>query len=131
MKNTRATAKLLLIFHLFVCCVWLYLFNSVGRPPIWTLHVFVLSILGIQFTWGFTVGLIVGPARKRRPLLWFSLLTISMPLWFSSILFRGLIEGLGLPLALLYLGVFVAILACETYGGVLMGAKTHSENAEE
>jgi hypothetical protein len=32
---------------------------------------------------------------------------------------------MGLPLVLVYLALFVAILACKTFGGVLLGAKMH------
>jgi hypothetical protein len=120
--------KLLLWFHLFICIVWLCLFHlgRVGEmPPAWMWHVLIWSVLGIQFTWGFTVGYIVGPGRKRRPLLWGSLLTIFMPLYFVAFLVRGLIAFLGLPLALVYLFFLVALLACETYGGVLLGARAY------
>src|SRR5262249_46513801 len=116
--------------HLFVCCVWLYLFRTTSEPPEWTLHVFIWSILGIQFTWGFTVGLLVGPSRKRRQKLWWSLLTVFMPLWVIGQLLRGLLEILGPLLTAVYLAIFVIILASETYGGVLLGAKLHS-NSEE
>ena len=81
MKKVRALSKSLLWLHLFVCVVWLCLFRL--RPlPFWTVHVFIWSILAIQFTWGFTVGLCVGPGRSSRKNLWWSLLTVFMPLYF-------------------------------------------------
>src|SRR5262245_35789893 len=110
MKNPRRWGKPLLWLHLFVCCVWLYLFRTTARPPDWTLHVLVWSILGIQFTWGFTVGLIVGPSRKRRQSLWWSLLTVFMPLWFVGQMLRGLLEILGPILTLIYFAIFVMII---------------------
>ena len=130
MKKARPWIKLLLWMHLFVCLVWLCLFQMERNPPGWMLHVFVWSILAIQFTWGFTVGLMVGPSRRRRWMLWSSLLTLFMPLYFVSFLFRILVYAVGLPLALLYLAIFVMILASETFCGVLLGAKLHGGNGD-
>ena len=122
--------KKLLWLHLFVCCVWLYLFTAHGEPQDWMGHVIVFSILGIQFTWGFTVGLIVGPSRKRRSLLWASLFLIFMPLWVIGHLLRLFLIFLGPLMALFYLALFTIILASETYCGVLLGAKIHSESED-
>ncbi|HLV82101.1 MAG TPA: hypothetical protein VKT32_17560, partial [Chthonomonadaceae bacterium] len=116
--------------HLFICCVWLYLFNAQSEPPGWMFHVFIWSILAIQFSWGFTIGLIVGPSRKRRPLLWASLFLIFMPLWFVGHLVRLVAILLGPLWALFYLTIFTIILASETYCGVLLGAKIHSESED-
>jgi hypothetical protein len=129
MQKLRYWSKTLLWVHLIVCVVWLYLFHATEEPPGWMLHIFIWSILGIQFSWGFTVGLIVGPGRRRRPLLWWSLLTIFMPLFFIGHLLKAIFLFMGPILALAYLALFTAILACETYGGVLLGAKIHSELA--
>ncbi|HLJ55517.1 MAG TPA: hypothetical protein VKT77_10810 [Chthonomonadaceae bacterium] len=123
-RRIRRRARLLLWMHLFVCAVWLFLFRSRQEPPGWMIHVFLWSILAVQFTWGYTVGLLVGPSRKRRPLLWWSLLTIFMPLYLIAplctfIAFHNAIVALG------YFLVFVMILACETYCGVMQGAKAH------
>ena len=72
-----------------------------------------------------------GPSRKRRPLLWWSLLTIFMPLWIYGSLLFYLFCVSGPLVALLYLAAIVAILASETYCGVLLGAKMYSESFEE
>src|SRR5262245_28414475 len=130
MNSQRRFAKLLLWTHLLVCLVWLYLFNPASEPSGWMVHVAVWSILAIQFTWGFTVGLIVGPNRRRRSYLWWSLLTVFLPLYFISPLFVALTFAFGLPLALVYLAIFVMILACETWGGVMLGAKMHNSSSE-
>lgn len=124
--TARFWAKPLLWFHLFVCIVWLLMFHMQSDLPVWMGHIILLSILLIQFTWGFTVGLIVGPSRKRRGLLWWSLLLLCIPLSVYRILIYFLLMSLSLPLALLYIGAIVAMLACETYGGVLLGVKVHS-----
>ena len=130
MKNPRFWQKPLLLLHLFVCLVWLYALRATEAHD-WVVHVLILSILAIQFTWGFTVGLIVGPGRKRRPMLWWSLLTVFMPLWIYGGMVHVLFWAYGPLVALLYLAAIVAIVASETYCGVLLGAKVHSEAAEE
>ena len=128
-RNLRLRARLLLWMHIFVCAVWLFLFRATQQPPIWMLHVFLWSILGVQFTWGYTVGLIVGPGRKRRPLLWWSLLTLFMPMFLVGPL-CGRLAYHSLLIACGYFAVCTMILACETYCGVLLGAKTHAQGLE-
>lgn len=131
MKNKpRRWARTLLWMHLFVCVVWLYLFRAHREPPEWMGHVVIWSILGIQFTWGFTIGLLVGPARKRRGLLWWSLLTLFMPLYLVGPL-CFFIALHNMALACIYFSIFVMILTCETYCGVMLGAKAHSKEKGE
>ena len=129
MKKVRSLSKSLLWLHLFVCVVWLCLIRQ-QEMPFWTIHVFIWSILAIQFTWGFTVGLHVGPSRASRPNLWWSLLTVFMPLYFVGhlLFFITLLQG---PLiALIYLFCFTALLGSETFCGVLLGAKYHAALAK-
>ena len=129
MKKVRSLSKSLLWLHLFVCVVWLCLFRM-QELPFWTVHVFIWSILAIQFTWGFTVGLHVGPSRASRPNLWWSLLTVFMPLYLIGPLlcFITLVQG---PLiAMVYLFCFTALLGSETFCGVLLGAKYHAALAK-
>src|SRR5207248_557695 len=102
-----------------------------NEAPEWMLHVIVLSLIGIQFTWGVTVGLMIGPSRRRRALLWFSLLPIFLPCYVVGWILRALVQGEGLLVTLLYLFIFSAILACETFGGVMIGAKLHSESEKD
>lgn len=128
-NGLRTLGRLLLWGHLFVCCVWLYALRTRTEPPDWVSHVIVWSVLGIQFTWGYTVGLLVGPGRARRSQLWWSLLTVFLPLYPLGILLRILVFVCGLPLALVYGALFVVLLACETFGGVLLGVRAHSRSA--
>lgn len=124
MKNARRWGRTLLWVHLFVCVVWLYLLKSDDpQPPNWMVHVLLWSILGIQFTWGFTVGLLVGPSRKKRQMLLWSLLPIFMPLCLVLPVCIGIAIHLNPLIALVYLAFFMMILACETYCGLLLGAK--------
>ena len=125
--GARFWARVLLWLHLFVFIIWFCVFrmaDSAQPIPVWMIQVFILSILVVQFTWGFTVGLIVGPSRKRRDLLWWSLLPIFMPIYFVRVLF--FIDWFILTL----FTILILILACETYSGVLLGAKAHSGETE-
>jgi len=123
MRRRHPLARTLLCIHLFVCVVWLYLFQASASPPAWMIHVFLWSVLAIQFTWGLTVGLLVGPSRRTRGRLWWSLLTLPMPLWFLANVFKALWVAVGPLAASVYLTLFVAILACETFGGVVLGCR--------
>ncbi|MCW3095587.1 MAG: hypothetical protein JWL77_1205 [Chthonomonadaceae bacterium] len=125
MKKVRALSKSLLWLHLFVCVVWLCLFR-LQELPFWTIHVFIWSILAIQFTWGFTVGLCVGPARAARKNLWWSLLTVFMPLFLLGPILHLVAFFQGPLIAMIYLLCFTAILGSETFCGVLLGAKYHA-----
>jgi hypothetical protein len=135
MNNTKVWGKLLLWIHLFIVSTWLVFFRLIESDPtyipVWIIHIFILSILGIQFSWGFTVGLNVGPSRKKRDNLWWSLLTVFLPVWFFNFLIKGLWQSNEWILALIYGTVFVVLLGCETYCGVLLGVKTHAETKEE
>ena len=127
MKRLKLLSKLLLSFHLFVCLVWLYVLRTQHEHASWASHVILLSILAIQFTWSFTVGLTVGPEKSKRSNLWWSLLTLFMPLCFFGPLSMAIFFYVHPILGLLYLSTFVMILSCETYCGVLLGAKIHNE----
>ena len=127
-KKPRRLIKPLLYFHLFVCLVWLSLFHTNEIHP-WMSHVVILSILAIQFTWSLTVGLIVGPDKARRSLLWWSLLTVFMPLSVIHWIVLAVAFSQGILIGLIYLLAFVLILGCETFCGVLMGVKLHSQDS--
>lgn len=131
MKNAKKWTKPLLWMHLIACLAWWIFFRRLyyggGDMPEWVVHVVVWSILGVQFTWGFTIGLLVGPARKNRGKLWWSLLTIFLPLWFMGALAHIIFWSEGLLLATVYLAFFVIILASETYCGVLAGVRAHAQ----
>ena len=134
MDGARFWGKVLLWVHLFVLCVWLYGFHNLrdgNEVPQWVGHLVIGSIVGIQFTWGYNVGLLVGPSRRKRHKLWWSLITLSLPMYVIGFLLRVLYEGMGLWHTVYYLVLFAAVLACETYGGVLLGAKAHAGDWKE
>ena len=123
-KDPRIWGKPLLILHLFFCCVWLYLFEARQDPPDWTKLIGFWSIFGVQFTWGFTVGLIVGPGRANRLNLWWSLLLSFLPLYFTYWMFMAT-AGSNLFWATVFALTAVVIIGSETFCGVLLGAKAH------
>jgi hypothetical protein len=130
MNGARALGKLLLWFHLFVCGVWWWAIHHDFRVwPFWVGHLIIGSILCVQFTWGYNVGLLVGPSRRKRGKLWWSLLTIFMPLTIGGGILRSIWEQHGTPLTAFYLLLFTILLASETYSGVLLGAKAHADNS--
>jgi hypothetical protein len=49
-----------------------------------------------------------------------------MPLYFIGTVLKAVYLYLGAAWALGYLAVFSAVLACETYGGVMLGASLHA-----
>ena len=125
MNSAQRRGRLLLWVHLFVCMVWFYVYRAEGDKPGWMMHVFFWSVLGVQFTWGYTVGLLVGPGRRNRGKLWWSLLLVFMPLYPLSFLFRVFLHFFSLPIAMTYILLVVATLACQTFGGVLLGVRAH------
>jgi hypothetical protein len=135
MESARFWGKVLMWVHLFVLCVWLYAFRAFrdgsGEMPQWVFHLFIGSIVGIQFTWGYTVGLMVGPSRRKRHKLWWSLITLVIPMYIVGGLLRFFFEFMGVWQTGYYLLLFAAVLACETYGGVLLGAKAHAGDWKE
>jgi len=124
-RNPRFWGKPLLVLHLFFCCLWLFIFGTNNQPPDWTIHLFIWSIVGIQLTWGFTVGLIVGPGRATRFNLWWSALLSFFPLYFLSLYAMVISYELGIFWGILYFLTFVGIIICETFCGLLLGAKAH------
>jgi|GEM_PF-2564488 len=134
MESARFWGKLLMWVHLFWLCAWLYGFRAFRNGddvPEWVGHLFIGGIVGIQFTWGYTIGLLVGPSRRKRHKLWWSLITLVVPMYVVGFILRILFEMLGVWQTAFYLVLFAAVLACETYGGVLLGAKAHAGDWKE
>ncbi len=128
MQKAKRWGRIGLWMHLGICLIWLNLLRTRSEPHEWMMHIFWWSVLGVQFTWGYTVGLLVGPARKDRPLLWWSLLMVFMPLYVYGAFGAVLLLTYGPLIALIYVLLFAVIVASETYCGVLLGAKMHHED---
>lgn len=126
-KNTRRWCKLLLWLHLFLCLIWLYMLLVQPVNPGWIRQLFYVSISNVQLTWGFTVGLIVGPSRKRRTLLWASLLLVFMPLWVMCHAFKAIWHTHPM-LALIYLVFSIVVETLFTWIGVFKGVQAHSKS---
>lgn len=131
MKTARVLGKLLLWVHLFVCGVWWWAIHTDFHVwPAWVGHLILGSIIGVQFTWSFAVGLLVGPSRRKRGKLWWSLLLIFMPLTIIGRILRNIWDNQGMGPAAFYLTLFTIMLASETYSGVVLGAKAHAEERD-
>jgi hypothetical protein len=128
-RQSPLLGRLLLWGHLFVCLVWFSLLRGNDRPPVWMIHVYLLSILSIQFTWGLTVGVLTGPSRRRRSKLWWCLLTLPLPMYFVQAFFFALLFSQGLFISLLYLAACLTILACETLVGLVLGVRMHGDSS--
>jgi len=126
-NNPRLWAIPLVVAHLLLVALWVELFRTGGNVPEWMIYLFWWSVFGIQFTWGFTVGLMVGPARAVRAHLWWSALTAVLPGYLLTIyaLFALTYLQMNPIWVLLMYGTMLWILACETFCGVLAGASAY------
>ena len=127
-RKSHRWIRPLLCFHLFVLVAILALFRTSGRAE-WTIHAWVLAVLAVQFTWSFTVGLIVGPSRARRRQLRWSAASLFIPLWPMKLAVWMLLWSAGPLVAALYAAAFAIVLGSETIAGLLLGVKMHSEDA--
>ena len=125
MSQSRRIAVPLLWVHLGFCLIWLAVMAQINLPQ-WSGHVWLLSILAVQFTWSYTAGILIGPRRKRRPLLWSCLLLAPMPLWFTWMLTRVFSMVFGPAVAAMYLAVMLLVLGAETWSGLMLGLKHHA-----
>ncbi len=124
MSKATLYTKLLLGLHLVLCCIWLIIFRygfSKGAILPWMVHGILWSVLGVQFTWGFTVGMMIGPSRTRRPLLWSSLLLIFYPIYFLRGIVQAAIFIQGWPVGVVYALLIALALAAQTWSGVQRG----------
>ena len=128
MNNPRLWAVPLVILHAFFVGVWGYIFFfSEGYLPTWMAYLAIWTVIGIQFTWGFTIGLMVGPARATRAQLWLSAITAVLPLYFVGIycLLLLVYGEMHIAFVLLMFFTMAVIFACETFCGVLLGATAY------
>ena len=127
-NRQTVVAKVLMVFHVLFLFTILLVFNRARRgiESDGTLIALIgITTMVVQFTWGLAVGLYVGPGARRRPLLWGSLLTIFLPMvivrWATIIAWFVVNPIVAVAVLLL----FIVILACETWAGVLQGLKLH------
>lgn len=107
-------------WHLQVALIF-FLWDEGRRMPVWTGSVLAFSLPTVQFTWSLTMGLLIGPSRKRRSWFWTTLLLSFIPLSFVRILCFLAYHFVGLYAALCCLTFCLAILFIETFMGIYFG----------
>jgi hypothetical protein len=120
----------LLLYHLVLTSVFL-LFGSVLPTTHWSGCLLAFGVPTVQFTWGFTVGLIVGSNRNRRAWYWTSLLLCFIPLWMVRIFCFLAYHFVGLSAAIVCGTVCLAVIVLETYAGILNGIIKHNRCVSE
>ncbi len=126
MNNPRIWGIPLLVWHFLVLCLWVYLFSPNAQPTEWMVYTAIWTLYSIQFTWGLTVGLIVGPGRATRGQLWWSALFSLLPISILTMnMLYAIVYGFPIGWAILFFVTSLVILACETFCGVLLGAKAY------
>ena len=81
----------------------------------------------VQFTWGLTLGLIIGPSRKLRKWYWGSLLFLPIPLGFTRVATWLAFHFVGFSIAAIVLVACVSVIIIETVAGVMVGVDVHSK----
>lgn len=123
MKRHARWVQTLLWMHLFVCVS--YLLWHVFRAPVWAGSITVFAVLTVQFTWSFTVGLIVGPSRQRRPALLACLLLAFMPLQFVGMMTWVIGNLLNWRAAITFLIAALGVFLVELGTGLWYGMECH------
>src|SRR5437016_3234036 len=94
----------LLTWHLLI--VWVYcLWDPRKNLPYWMGMLLVFSLPTVQFTWSFTVGLVLGPYRRLRRLYWSVFFLSFIPLSFVRVVCWLAYHFFGIQTALLCLVV--------------------------
>src|ERR1041384_8840496 len=91
--------KGLLFYHAVLILAFFVVFNRPSAPN-WMGSLVAFGLPTVQFTWSFTVGLVLGPRRQNRPWYWTALLLSFIPLSFVRILWFLAYHFLGLEAAL-------------------------------
>ena len=120
MNARRRWITWLLLYHLLLGTL-LLLWGSVLPTTHWTGSLLAFGLPTVQFTWSFTVGLILGPSQKHRRWYWTTLLLSFIPLSFVYVLCWLAYQFLGLSIALLCFSVCLTVLLVETYAGIFYG----------
>jgi hypothetical protein len=92
----------------------------------WTGSLFVFGMLTVQFTWGATLGVILGPSRRLRRWYWASLVFAVVPLEFTRMVTWLSFHFVGLQIAILCALVCLSVIVIETVAGVMVGNNIHS-----
>jgi hypothetical protein len=115
----------LVLYHLVLGTLFL-LWGKAVPTTHWSGCLLAFGLPTVQFTWGVTVGLILGPQRNRRRWYWMSLVFIPAPLSFVYIVTMLAYHFISLYLALVCLVVGLGIIISETVAGVIVGIDAHT-----
>jgi hypothetical protein len=121
MNRLERWAACLLLWHLLVVVVFFRCWGGSNPYPHWMGSVLVFSLFTVQFTWSFTVALIVGPERRRRKRYWGVLWLSFIPLNFIYMICMLAYRFISGKAALICLGVSLIVLLAETIAGILCG----------
>lgn len=116
----------MVLYHLVLGIVFLMWGRAVPTTH-WSGSLFVFGMLTVQFTWGVTLGLILGPSRKLRKWYWASLLFLPVPIGFTRILTWLAFHFVGLSIAAIVLVACVTVIIIETVAGVMVGVDLSSK----
>ena len=119
----------LLLYHLIQVTFFLQWDRGVPTTH-WLGSLLAFALPTVQYTWSYTVGLILGPSRRYRRWFWTTLLLIFIPLSFARILCWLAYHFLGLPVAMVCGVVLLVVLLAETYSGILYGVQAHCRHQE-
>lgn len=124
MHTWRRWTNCLLLYHLLLVSLF-YLHGRVLPSTHWTGSLLAFGLPTVQFSWCFTVGLLLGSRRKYRRWYWTMLLLSFIPLYFVRGICWLVYAFVGLSAALTCLAVCLAVLFLETYAGLLYGIQAH------
>jgi hypothetical protein len=125
MKALRRWIVWLLLWHLLIVLTY-FKWDAGKQMPTWMGMLIVFSLPTVQFTWSFTVGVILGPYRRRRRLYWSVFLLSFIPLSLVRALCWLAYYFYGLRAALTCLAICLGVLFLETFAGLLYGSLLHN-----
>jgi hypothetical protein len=115
----------LVLYHLILGTLFLVWGKAVPSTH-WSGSLLAFGLPTVQFTWGFTVGLMLGPHRRYRRWWWASLLFSPVPLSFVYIATMLAYHFVGIDLAFLCVVFGLAVIIAETIAGVIVGMDAHT-----
>ena len=107
-------------WHLFALIAAL-IYNPRTGTPTWAGSVSVFAMVMAQYSWGFTVAMLLGAGRPRRKWYWLTLLSWLFHIkTFRMIWFIGYIFG-GVTGAIAAVGILIISLLVESCMGIFNG----------
>lgn len=110
----------LILYHLVLGILFL-LWGKAVPTTHWSGSLLAFGLPTVQFTWGFTLGMILGPHRKHRRWYWMALLFLPIPLDFVYIVTMLAYHFVGWEIALVCLAIGLTVVLVETVAGIVVG----------